>query len=68
MRVHVNCLGVHLNTTELEQNLQEPQLYPLHAFQGWSCTQNAPDLTAVAQYGFHKHVKQFTFQDRGVSF
>ena len=59
---HVPSLGVVLNT---KQNFQELQLYPLHASRDSFCTQNAPDITAVAQYGFHKAYQ--TPQDRVVN-
>ena len=57
---YVPCLGVHLDTKQI---LQEPQLYPLHAFQGCFRTLDAPDLTALAQYVLHMRVKEFGFQN-----
>ncbi len=43
--------------------LRAAPCFPGLSFKVGYGTQNAPDLTAVAQYGFYKRVKQFTFQD-----
>ena len=57
-------LGVHLHT---KQHLEEANLCALELCKGGFATDDGPDLTAVAQYGLHKGIKQLAL-DNGVMY
>ena len=52
---------MHLDS---KQNLQKANLYSVHACKRCLKIWNTSDLTATAQDGLYKNVKQFAFQDR----